>query len=172
MQSEGKSIYRKESLERLSQPEQLNDYIRVTTPAVWVVMIALVTALLGLLAWGIFGKVTLSMEARSILTSGGYICYVDDLSGIEEDMQVVVGKNEGTITYILDYPMDYQMLSEIYPSYILYELDPAQYVYGLVLDVPVGEGVYGNAEDEYAIFDTTIILRHVRPISLVLGSAI
>ncbi len=52
------SIFREKSMERVSSPEALNDYIRVTTPSVWVVLIALVVLLAGMLAWSILGRVT------------------------------------------------------------------------------------------------------------------
>lgn len=51
------SIFRQKSMDRVSSPEQLNDYIRVTTPSVWLVMAALVVLLVGMLAWSVFGKV-------------------------------------------------------------------------------------------------------------------
>ena len=50
-------IIREKSMERVSSPEALNDYIRVTTPSVWIVLIALVVLLVGMLAWSIFGTV-------------------------------------------------------------------------------------------------------------------
>ena len=37
--------------------EQLNDYIRVATPSVWLVLAALVLLLIGMLAWGALGTV-------------------------------------------------------------------------------------------------------------------
>ncbi len=51
-------LFRKKSLERVSSPEQLNDYIRVTTPTVWLVLLALVILLAGILVWGVLGSVT------------------------------------------------------------------------------------------------------------------
>ena len=51
------SIFRKKSLDRVSGPESLNDYIRVTTPSVWIILLALVILLLGILAWSIFGRI-------------------------------------------------------------------------------------------------------------------
>ena len=53
----GGSIFREKSMSRVSSPEALNDYIRVTTPSVWIVLIALVLLLVGMLAWSIFGTV-------------------------------------------------------------------------------------------------------------------
>ena len=50
-------IFREKSMERVSSPEELNDYIRVTTPSVWIVLIALAVLLVGMLAWSIFGTV-------------------------------------------------------------------------------------------------------------------
>ena len=51
-------LFRKKSLDRISSPEQLNDYIRVTTPTVWLVLLALVILLAGMLLWSILGTVT------------------------------------------------------------------------------------------------------------------
>jgi hypothetical protein len=51
------SIFRQKSLDRISSPEQLNDYIRVTTPSVWLVLTAIILLLVGIVAWSIFGTV-------------------------------------------------------------------------------------------------------------------
>ena len=58
-------IFREKSIKRVSGPENLNDYIRVTTPSVWIVLIALVVLLAGMLAWSIFGTVTVHHEDGS-----------------------------------------------------------------------------------------------------------
>lgn len=59
------SIFRKKSIERVSGPEELNDYIRVTTPSVWIVLLAIVVLLAGVLAWSIFGTVKVHNEDGS-----------------------------------------------------------------------------------------------------------
>ena len=59
---EKKSIFREKSIQRVSSPEQLNDYIRVTTPSVWLVLIAIVVLLVGILAWSVFGTVQTHTE--------------------------------------------------------------------------------------------------------------
>ena len=41
------SLFRKNSVEHISSPEQLNDYLRVTSPAIWVVLIAVIILLAG-----------------------------------------------------------------------------------------------------------------------------
>ena len=51
------SIFREKSIDRVTGPESLNDYIRVTSPSVWIALLALVVLLVGLLAWSIFGRI-------------------------------------------------------------------------------------------------------------------
>ena len=51
------NIFRKKSIDKVSSPEKLDDYIRVTTPGVWIVLIAIVLLLIGAVIWGVFGNV-------------------------------------------------------------------------------------------------------------------
>ena len=39
---EQSDLYRKESMDRIQSPEQLNDYLRITNPSVWVVLGAVI----------------------------------------------------------------------------------------------------------------------------------
>ena len=55
-------IFREKSLERISFPDQMDDYIRVTTPSVWIALIALVVLLAGILIWGVLGTVEVHDE--------------------------------------------------------------------------------------------------------------
>ncbi len=64
-QQTGSGIFRKKSMDRISNPEALNDYIRVTAPSVWIVLIALVVLLVGMLAWSVLGRVTVHNEDGS-----------------------------------------------------------------------------------------------------------
>ena len=50
-------IFRDKSIKRVDQPEDLSDYIRVTTPSVWIVLIGIVLVLVAILGWMIFGTV-------------------------------------------------------------------------------------------------------------------
>ena len=56
------SLFRQKSIDRVSSPEQLNDYIRVTTPSVWLALIAIILLLAGFLACGALGTVTVTTE--------------------------------------------------------------------------------------------------------------
>lgn len=51
--SEQKNVFQKESLEGMSSPEKLNDYIKVSNPSVWIILIAITVMLITALIWGI-----------------------------------------------------------------------------------------------------------------------
>ena len=50
-----KTIFRQKSMDRISSPEQLNDYIRVASPGVWMLLIACVVFLAGICAYVFLG---------------------------------------------------------------------------------------------------------------------
>ena len=51
------SIFREKAIKKMSSPDQMNDYIRVTTPSVWIALLALAALLTGILAWSILGTI-------------------------------------------------------------------------------------------------------------------
>ncbi len=50
-------IFRQKSIDKVSSPEQLNDYIRVTTPSVWLALAAVTVLLVGMIAWSVLSTV-------------------------------------------------------------------------------------------------------------------
>ena len=49
------SLFREKSLERVSSPDQLNEYVRVITPSVWLALLAVVILVAGLIVWNVLG---------------------------------------------------------------------------------------------------------------------
>ena len=60
------SIFREKSVERVSGPESLNDCIRVTSPSVWIALVALVVLLAGMLVWSIFARIEVKDENGNV----------------------------------------------------------------------------------------------------------
>ena len=52
-------IFRQKSIDKVSSPEKLDDYIRVTRPGVWMTLAAIGILLVGTIVWGIFGELTI-----------------------------------------------------------------------------------------------------------------
>ena len=60
------SIFRKSSLEKISSPEQLNDYIKVTNGGVWLLMAALFMLVIAVGVWGFTGSIPDTVEIKGI----------------------------------------------------------------------------------------------------------
>ncbi len=50
-QNNKNSVYRKETLERISSPEQLTNYLKVTNVGIWAVLVTVIMILVGILVW-------------------------------------------------------------------------------------------------------------------------
>lgn len=52
-----KELFRENAIKKVSSPEQLNEYIRVTNPGIWVTLVAIIILLIGVCVWGALGKI-------------------------------------------------------------------------------------------------------------------
>ena len=68
-------LFREKSIERVSSPEQLEDYIRVTHGGAWAILAAMLILLTGIIVWGIFGTVSYTDEA-GILRQASPISFI------------------------------------------------------------------------------------------------
>lgn len=70
------SIFNKKATEKLRSPDDLDKYVRVTNPSVWVVLAACSTLLLGLVIWGVFGSVATGVTATGVCVDGKAMCFL------------------------------------------------------------------------------------------------
>lgn len=89
-------LFRKKSIERVSSPEQLNDYVKVSSPGVWAVLAAVLILLAGAFVWGILGRLETTVPAVVISRDGAAVCCYDTAYGAEvgAGMPVRVGGEE------------------------------------------------------------------------------
>ena len=100
---ERSSLYRKSSMERIQSPEQLTDYLRVTNPTVWVLLVAVVVLLVGLLIWSSFTYIGSFAEGSATVEGGVMTVTFDDETlarNVEAGMIVTVGETSSTITSV------------------------------------------------------------------------
>ena len=66
-EQEKTTVFRQKTLDRISSPEQLTDYLRVTNPGIWVVLVAVILLLAGIFAWSMVGTLETTAEAAVIV---------------------------------------------------------------------------------------------------------
>lgn len=95
-------IFREKSLSKVKSPENLDDYIRVSNPGVWLLLISVIVLLIGVCVWGIFGHIDSTVETSIYAESGTAVCYIadNDISSVKAGMTVKFNDFEAVITEI------------------------------------------------------------------------
>jgi len=97
------SLFRKKSMDRISSPEQLNDYLHVTNPTVWVVLAAVIILLAGMLIWGTFARIDSFAAGTAEVENGKMTVYFEDdksAANVQTGMKITVGESESVITSV------------------------------------------------------------------------
>ncbi len=79
---------------RITSPEQLNDYLKVTSPKIWVLLTAVVLLVVGLLLWSGFTTIESYATGSARAVGGELTVTFDDpakASRVQAGMQVEVG---------------------------------------------------------------------------------
>ena len=98
-----KSLFRKESLQRVSSPEQLNEYLHVTTPANRIVLCAIILLIVSLLVWSSVTAVESYAAGNALVKDGVLTLTFDDAAKAESvavGMNVRVGDTVAPVTSI------------------------------------------------------------------------
>lgn len=85
------------NVKKVSSPEQLDAYICVSAPGVWIVLSAVVILLIGVCIWGIFGHLDTRLPATAICSDGVLQCYLAESDGAgldQESARICVNGNE------------------------------------------------------------------------------
>ena len=94
-------IFREKSLKRITSPEELGDYLRVTSPAVWMVLTAIILLLAGILIWSSLASIDSFVTGTAQVEHGSMRILLDDeqFSGsVQPGMTVKVGESESRIS--------------------------------------------------------------------------
>ncbi len=156
----GSQLFRKNSLEKISSPEQINDYIKTSGISIWVVLSAIIIFTLGIIVWGITGHIETTQVAVTVCENNQAICYIaeSDLQLITEDSVFKIDNQEYTADSISKLPV---LASDVISPYAMHvaDLEQDEWVYEAKLNSSIPDGIY----------QTQIVLSKVSPISLILN---
>ncbi len=94
------SLFRKSSVDQIRSPEQLNDYLKVTNPAVWGLLAAVIILLAGMLIWASLTYIGSYADGTAQVENGVMTVRFEDpqqAKNVEVGMTVKVGDVSATV---------------------------------------------------------------------------
>ena len=61
------SLFRKEAIDHISSPEQLTDYLRVTNPGTWAILLIVIAILISIIAWSTIGTLETTSDVKVVV---------------------------------------------------------------------------------------------------------
>ena len=153
-------LFREKSVEVIESPEALNDYLRVTSPGIWLILVGIVLFLTGVCIWGIFGHIDSTMDTAIVSQEGKVDCLVpkDAVSRVLENPSVEI---DGTDYALKPSTLKPEIITEDTDIFVILtgNLEVGQIVYRIPVDAALEEGTYSGK----------IITEKLTPISLLLN---
>ena len=153
------SLFREKSMEQFTNPEQLNNYIRVIHPSLILLLAAIISLLVGIIIWGYLGTINSTASCTAYVSSGVIHSYLpfDGDNELSNDSRIVIGETEYDIQSVSSPAPASLVLNE--EQLVLYQLNSDDIVIALMAQGALPDGVY----------QAKVILESIRPISLILG---
>lgn len=154
-------LFREKNIEKVTSPEQLNDYIRVTSPGVCLTLGAVLVFLVCVCVWAAAGTLDITVQAKGLADGKLLYCYLDEeeIRYVREGMAVRTETGEGTVTGVSEIPDDYETMVQ--------KLGGESMVHAL--HIQEGEWRYlveiSREEDSEGLLDISIVTERVSPIS-------
>ena len=96
-------VFRQKSLDQISSPEQLNDYMRVTNPSVWIVLAAVILLLAGMILWSSVASIDSFATGTAQVKDGTMTVKFENAQiakSISSGMEIVVGETASVISSV------------------------------------------------------------------------
>ena len=100
MAEQTSNIFRKKTLDRISSPEQLTDYLRVTNPGIWMVLATVILLLAGIFAWSTAGRLETLASGTAVVRDGTAEIILADSGSVQSGMAVRLGGEEYLISTV------------------------------------------------------------------------
>lgn len=153
------NIFRQKSIDKVSSPESLNDYVKVASPSVWMILVGIIILLIGVCVWGVLGR--LDTKVRVGVTNNGSesVCYISesDIHKVQIGQTFEVNGNRCEILMIGSTPIQGKELSPLMLHAL--KLNTEEWVYEAKVsgDIEVGE------------YESSIVVDSVSPMSFILN---
>ena len=137
------SIFRQKSLDRISSPEELNSYMKVANPSVWIILLAVILLLAGAIVWGIVGRIETKVPAVAVSDEYGPCLFISEqyASAVDVGMKAVINDVEYEITTLSSEPY---LVEDVLSDYSMHagNFSYGEYVYYADISGTLKGGTY------------------------------
>ena len=141
MADNDQTLFRKKAMNRISSPEDLTGYLRVTSPGMWIILAAVIVLLAGLFAWSAVGTLETTVDATAI---------------VQDHTAQIVASGQGADE--LEAGMPLRIASQ---EFVIVSVDYDEYGRATAhAEVPLPDGIY----------DAAVVVDQTRPIEFLLES--
>lgn len=97
-----KPIFRQKSLDKVKSPDQLNTYIQISNPSVWILLVSVIFLLLGFCLWGIFGQLRTVIQTDAHCSAGVITCTLTDADAenVRPGMDAFIDGQQGIVAEV------------------------------------------------------------------------
>ena len=179
----GDGMFKRATMNRVASPDELDHYIKVTNPSAWVVILAALLLVGGIIAWAIVAVVPVTVETTGVVVktpeSGEAIvaCWVDKATADrigETGLKASINGVEAKSAKLNETPMSASEVvkflgSDFYAQSI--DLNDWNYLVTLEPDGALessGFSIY-TEQGEAHLVPVSLITSETRPINIVLG---
>ncbi|MBR3317065.1 MAG: hypothetical protein IKG21_04510 [Atopobiaceae bacterium] len=166
-ESNKRVMFRKEAMDRISNPDDLDASLQVTSPAVWVIVFGVVALVVGVLAWGVFGSVSTTIVEGAIKIDGVTRCYVstDDVGRVDVGDWANVNGKKAHVVSVAEIPLSQEEIRDALGSeYLVDGLHDEKWSYEVRL-----EGDLDSIKERVPV-EAVITVESVAPIQLAFGT--
>ena len=156
------SVFRQKSMEKITSPEQMNDYIRVSNPSVWMILAAVIVLLIGVCVWGVFGHLDTAVQTGGICEDGHLTVFLSesDFAKLSGEAVLSVGEAEyAAVSDRTDTPIRLDGQTDPYLIHLV-GLSAGDWVHALSAEAPgLKDGIY----------TVSVIVERIKPLDFVLN---
>lgn len=108
-------VFREKSLKRISSPEELDDYMKVTSPSMWFVMAAIVLLLAAAIIWSFTGRIETTLDIAAQVENGHAEMEVpaEKIGKLTVGSEITAGSKIGQVSEIIKKDDGYLVLARI-----------------------------------------------------------
>ena len=169
MADEKSDLFTKKAQSKLRSPDDLDEYVRLTNPSVWIVLAACAILMIGMFAWGFFGTAETSVTATATCAKGEVIAFLpsDSASKLSVGDPANVDGELMEVASVGDVPLSRFEAYEIVGSdFLASTLVQDDWTYMVTFE---GSGETGFAEGVPLAVNVTT--ENISPLSVVFGGA-